>query len=143
MEVLKLSAAEIRYIALFESMTGAVTKDCVMDKAENKIVFVVKKGDMGLAIGKKGGNIQRVKQALGKKIEVIEYSNDAAEFVKNIFHPIRIKHVSVTNKRDKKVALVEVDDRDRALAIGRKGKNIQKVKLLAGRHHKVEDVVIT
>lgn len=132
---MKLSAEEIGYIALFEKITGAVTKDCVTDEEENKILFVVKKGDMGLAIGKKGANIQRVRQVIGKKIQVIEYSEDPAEFVKNIFHPLRVNNVSISNK----VARVDLDDRDK-IATGRK--NIQKAKMLAERHHNLSIVIV-
>lgn len=132
---MKLSAGEIGYIALFEKITGATAKDCITDEEENKILFVVKKGDMGLAIGKKGANIQRVRQAIGKKIEVIEYSEDPVEFVKNIFHPLRVNNVSISNN----VARVDLDDRDK-VAIGRR--NIQKAKMLAERHHNISSIII-
>ena len=142
MEALKLSSQEIQYIALFERLTGAVTKDCINDDEENKILFVVKKGDMGLAIGKKGSNIQRVRQALGKKVEVVEHSDDPVEFVKNAFHPVRVTDVSIAVEGQRKVARVVVDDRDRATVIGRRGKNIQKVKTLAERHHCINEVIV-
>lgn len=132
---MKLSAEEIGYIALFEKITGATAKDCITDEEENKILFVVKKGDMGLAIGKKGANIQRVRQAIVKKIEVIEYSEDPVEFVKNIFHPLRVNNVSISNN----VARVDLDDRDK-VAIGRR--NIQKAKMLAERHHNISSIII-
>lgn len=132
---MKLSAGEIGYIALFEKITGATAKDCITDEEENKILFVVKKGDMGLAIGKKGASIQRIRQAIGKKIEVIEYSEDPVEFVKNIFHPLRVNNVSISNN----VARVDLDDRDK-VAIGRR--NIQKAKMLAERHHNISSIII-
>ena len=47
---IKFSANEIRYIALFENMTGAMVKDCIIDDEHGKVTFVVKNGDMGLAI---------------------------------------------------------------------------------------------
>ncbi|NOZ76252.1 MAG: NusA-like transcription termination signal-binding factor [Euryarchaeota archaeon] len=137
---LRLSADEIRYITLFESMTGAGVKDCIIDA--DHVVFVVKKGDMGLAIGKKGVNIQRVRQALDKKVEVVEYSEDPVEFIKNILASLRIKKVSLQKKAERQVAVVSVDGRDRARAIGRGGRNIQMIKQLAGRHHDIADVVI-
>jgi N utilization substance protein A len=137
---LRLTADEIRYINLFESMTGATVKDCILE--EGRAVYVVKKGDMGLAIGRKGANILRVRQAVDKAVEVIEYSEDPEEFLKNILSSIRIKKVSLQKKAEKKVAIVNVDGRDRAKAIGRGGKNIQMIKQLAGRHHDIADVVI-
>ncbi len=142
MEALKLSANEIRYIALFESMTGAVTKDCIIDEDGRKITFIVKKGDIGLAIGRKGANVQRVSRALGKKIEIIEYSDDPAEFVANVFHPIKVKGVEIEEKDGKKVAKVKVDMHDKPQAIGRGGKNLARIKYILKRHHGIDDVVV-
>jgi len=83
----KLTTEGIKYIALFESLTGAVTKDCVIDEDNDRVIFVVKKGDVGLAIGKRGVNIARVKKTIGKNVEVIEHSDDPVEFIKNLFSP--------------------------------------------------------
>ena len=54
---IKFTANEIRYIALFENMTGAMVKDCIIDDEHGKVTFVVKNGDMGLAIGKGGSTV--------------------------------------------------------------------------------------
>ncbi len=136
----KLSADEIGYISLFEKMTGAFIKDCMTSNSENKIVFVVKKGDMGLAIGKKGINIQKVRQVIGKKVEVFEYSDDPVEFVKNLFHPLRVKNVFLTENGDKKIVYVDIDDRDKGMARGKN--NMMKVKMLAKRHHKISNIIM-
>jgi N utilization substance protein A len=39
---IKLTSREMRYIALFESITGATVKDCVVDNDLNRIIFIVK-----------------------------------------------------------------------------------------------------
>ena len=39
---IKFTANEIRYIALFENMTGAMVKDCIIDDENGKVTFVVK-----------------------------------------------------------------------------------------------------
>ncbi|MFQ6135948.1 MAG: NusA-like transcription termination signal-binding factor [Candidatus Hydrothermarchaeales archaeon] len=141
--VIKLRADELGYITIFEKMTGAITKDCIIDNDENKIVFVVKEGDMGLAIGRKGVNVQRVRKAIGRKVEVIEHSSDPARFVMNVLRPLRVKDVSFADKANKKIALVDMDDRDKIRAVGKRGKNIQKIRELVGRHCEICDVVIT
>lgn len=141
--VVKLGANEINYITLFENLTGALTKDCIADEEDNKIIFVVKKGDMGLAIGKKGTNVQKVKNALGKRVKVLEYSDDPVEFVKNILHPAKIRDISLKKKRSEKVVVVDVDKMDRPLAIGKNGRNIKQARMLVGRHHKIGDIIIT
>ncbi|MFQ5891888.1 MAG: NusA-like transcription termination signal-binding factor [Candidatus Methanofastidiosia archaeon] len=136
----KLGTDEIKYIGLFESMTGAIVKDCMLN--EGKITFVVKEGEMGLAIGRKGANILRIKEMIGKGIEIIEYSSDPLTFIKNILKPAQIKSIHISERGNKKVAVLDVLRKDRGLAIGRNGKNIEKVKYLLKRHHDIDDVTI-
>jgi N utilization substance protein A len=142
MSEVKLSTDGIRYIALFENLTGASAKDCFEYPENNRLIFVVKNGDMGLAIGKGGDHINRVKKAIGKHVEIIEHSEDPLEFIKNAFHPVSIKNVNLVVKDDKRIAYVEVLTKEKGLAIGREGKNIEKVKKLSARHHNIDDVII-
>ncbi len=137
---IRLTAESIQYIALFENMTRAKILDCIQE--EERLVYVVKQGDMGLAIGKNGENINRVKKALDKPIELVEYSEDPATFIKNAFGPVSVSSVNLTNKNGKRLAYVEVPNKEKGLAIGRNGKNIEKVKMLARRHHTIEDVIL-
>jgi N utilization substance protein A len=139
----KLSADDMRHIALFESITGASVVDCLADEKGKKITFIVRPGDIGLAIGKGGSRIKRVKHTMGKSIDVIEYSENPVEFVKNILLPAKVVGVNVIEREGRKVALVDVDSSDRGLAIGRGGQNIQRAKLLALRHHNIHDVSLT
>ena len=131
----------MQFIALFEKTTGAHAKDCLMTE-DDRIVFVVKSGDMGLAIGKNGNNINRVKKQIGRHVEVIEYNEDPKEFIKNLFQPAAVKNIAISTKGDKNLAIVDVATKDKGLAIGKNGRNINKVKLLAQRHHSVDDVII-
>jgi N utilization substance protein A len=142
MTEVKLTTEGIRYIALFESLTGAIARDCYVDDENDRVIFVVKKGDMGLAIGKNGNNINRVKKSIGKHIEIVEYSDEVDEFVANALQPVFVKKVQVVAKENRKLAYVEVMSKDRGIAIGKNGRNIQKAKVLAQRHYGLEDVII-
>jgi N utilization substance protein A len=142
MSEVRLSTEGLRFIALFENVTGARAKDCFEDYENNRLIFVVKGGEMGLAIGKGGEHINRVKKTIGKHVEIIEHSDDPVEFVKNAFHPISIKNVNIVEKDTKRIAYVEVLTKEKGLAIGREGKNIEKVKKLSLRHHNIDDVII-
>jgi len=142
MTEVKLTTEGIRYIALFESLTQAIARDCYVDDENDRVIFVVKKGDMGLAIGKNGNNINRVKRSIGKHIEIVEYSDEVNEFVANALQPVFVKKVQVVVKENRKLAYVEVMSKDRGIAIGKNGRNIQKAKVLAQRHHGLEDVII-
>jgi len=142
MTEVKLTTEGIRYIALFESLTGAIARDCYVDDENDRVIFVVKKGDMGLAIGKNGNNINRVKRSVGKHVEIVEYSDEVDEFVANALQPVFVKKVQVVVKENRKLAYVEVMSKDRGIAIGKNGRNIQKAKVLAQRHHGLADVII-
>lgn len=140
---IKFTADEMRYIASFEGLTGARIRDCVIDDAGGNITFVVNKGDFGLAIGRGGDKVKRAKRVIGKGIEIVEYSDDPIEFLKNTLSPARVKNVKITEKEGKKIAVVNVDLQDKGLAVGRHGKKIQNAKKLAGRHHGISDIVLT
>jgi N utilization substance protein A len=142
MTEVKLTTEGIRYIALFESLTGAIARDCYVDDENDRVIFVVKEGDMGLAIGKNGNNINRVKKSIGKHIEIVEYSDEVDEFVANALQPVFVKKVQVVVKENRKLAYVEVMSKDRGIAIGKNGRNIQKAKVLGQRHYGIEDVII-
>ncbi|WP_292387604.1 NusA-like transcription termination signal-binding factor [Methanosarcina sp. UBA5] len=137
---IRLTAESIQYIALFENVTRAKILDCIPE--EERLVYVVKQGDMGLAIGRNGENINRVKKALDKSIELVEYSDEPVTFLKNAFGPVSVSSVNIINKNGKRLAYVEVPNKEKGLAIGRNGKNIEKVKMLARRHHNIEDVIL-
>lgn len=113
-----------------------------MDTEANKVIIVVKKGDMGLAIGKGGTNINKVKKMLRKDIEVVEHSLDLKEFIENLLRPALVKSVELLDKNDKQCAYVEVLTKHKGIAIGRDGERIKKVNLLVKRNLGVDSVII-
>jgi transcription termination/antitermination protein NusA len=131
----------MRLISQFESLTGAGSRDCVVDNRNDRVIFVINPGDMGLAIGKSGASIKKASDVLGKRVEVVEYSADPVQFLRNCFLPAQITSIDFdSGEDDEQVALVEVRDEDRGLAIGKAGKNIFKAKILAQRQHNIADV---
>lgn len=137
---IRLKTDEIKYMTLFETLTGATIKDCIQE--ENAMGFLVKKGDMGLAIGKKGSNIERVKKAIGKGIWIMEFSDDLNEFIKNLFQPIKIKQVRIHDTGNEKIVLIDVNKWDRKKVIGHNGNRIKIAKKLAERHFAINDIKI-
>ena len=131
----------MRLISQFESLTGAGSRDCIVDNRNERIIFVINPGDMGLAIGKGGSSIKKASDVMGKRIEVVEYSADPSQFLRNCFLPAQVTGIDFdTDEEDQQVALIEVRDEDRGLAIGKAGKNIFKAKVLAQRQHDISDV---
>ncbi|MBP7121108.1 MAG: NusA-like transcription termination signal-binding factor [Methanolinea sp.] len=132
----------MRLISQFEKLTGAGSRDCVIDDRNNRIIFVINPGEMGLAIGKSGSSIKKAMEVMGKKIEVVEYATTPDQFLRNCFLPAKVTSVVFEGDEDSQVAQVEVRDEDRGLAIGKEGKNIFKAKKLAQRQHNISDVVL-
>ena len=135
---IRLNSEEIKYITLFETLTGAVVKDCV--SVQDMMEFLIKKGDMGLAIGKNGSNIEKVRDALGKSVVVMEFSDNTENFIKNLFHPTRIKKVRINGGDNDKIVDIEVNKPDRKKVIGHNGVRIKIAKKLAKRHYNIGNI---
>jgi N utilization substance protein A len=131
----------LQLMSQFEGITGAGSRDCIIDERNERIIFVINPGDMGRAIGKQGSSIKNASDMLGKRIELVEYSDDPEQFIKNCFLPAQVISVTMTEDEEgNQIALVEVREEDRGIAIGKGGKNIYKAKQLAKRQHGIDDV---
>jgi N utilization substance protein A len=140
---IKFTNREMKYIALFESITGANVRDCIIDEDFERIVFVIKEGDVGMAIGRGGKNIAMLERMTGQKHEVIEFSDDPAQFIKNSLKPARVKELRITERPDgKTMVVVSVDPRDKGIAIGKNGKNAEKIRFLAKRYFQIDNISI-
>jgi N utilization substance protein A len=128
---------ERRYIEELRILTKATALDCVIDERFERIIYLIMKGDMGLAIGKKGENIRRMQNVLGKRIEMVEYADDMNEFIANIFRPVEITRVE--KDPDSNTIIVSLQKKsDLGTAIGKKGANIEKARLLMRKFWGVE-----
>jgi len=136
----RLTTKEVQYLSLFGSVTGAFSKDCIVGR--RTVVFVVSEGDMGQAIGKGGKNVKRLEEILGKKVELVEYSSDPAQFIKNVFSPANVEKVNVVERGGKKIAYVILDGKDRR-ALGRRlDAKVRLARALAARHFGIDNVVV-
>ena len=140
---IKLTGEEMRYIALFESVTGAIAKDCIIDDKLSRLVFVVKPGNIGLAVGKQGANVKTLKRMISKDVELVEYADDLSTFIRHSFAPARVNEIRITDKPNgKKMVVAMVDSKDKGIAIGKNGRNAEKTRFLVKRYFDVDNVVI-
>ena len=141
---IKFTSDEMRYIALFESVTGATVKDCIVDEPGSRVVVIVKEGDIGMAVGREGKNIRMLERMTNKKHEIIEYSDNEQQFIKNALKPARIKEIRISERPDgRKIAVVNVHPKDKGVAIGKNGKNAERIRFLAKRYFQIQNVSIT
>jgi N utilization substance protein A len=130
----------IRYISVFEKITKTRVRDCI--ETPDKLVFIVARGQIGAAIGKKGENVKRLHELFKKNLDVIEYSDDPEKFLKNIFHNYKIKNVEIEKRGNKVHAIVSVESKDKGKIIGKDGRNLKLARDILIRHHDIEGLTI-
>jgi len=143
-ERIRLTDEELKYAQLFHMATGIEPVDVVVDESFNRIIFVVDRGMAPIAVGRNGTNIKLLKQYIkNMDIEVIERGDSPEELIQNSLYPARVLNVKVVKDSDGKlVAYVTVAPEDKAIAIGRGGKNINRARLLARRYFNIAKVVL-
>ena len=142
-QTIKLTTDQMRLISLFQNVTGASARDCVEDEKQNRVIFVVNEGKMGLAIGKGGSHIRNLQNIIKKNVELVEYADDAVEFLKNMLNPKLVTDVKLNKRPDGTTqAIVLVDPKKKGIVVGREGRNAEKARLLARRYFEITSVLI-
>jgi len=86
---------------------------------------------VGSLVGQKGVRVDTVITELGgEKIDIIEWSEDPAVFIKNALSPAKVLDTELN--KDTNTAKVTVDDNQLSLAIGRNGQNVRLAAKLSG-----------
>src|SRR5262249_59869876 len=79
----------------------------------------------GSCIGPMGSRVRNVMAELhGEKIDIVDYSDDPAEFVGHALSPARVSQVRVLDAANR-IAQVIVPDYQLSLAIGKEGQNVR------------------
>jgi N utilization substance protein A len=128
---------ERRYIEELRILTKATALDCIIDERFERIIYIIKRGDMGLAIGKKGENIRRMQSVLGKRIEMVEQAESPDELITNIFRPVPVARIEKDPSSGDLVVGIQKKS-DLGSAIGKKGINIEKARLLMRKYWGLE-----
>lgn len=126
----------IQLISAFERITRSRVHDCLKIDLEDgpEVLFLIDKGGMGKAIGKGGENIKKAEDMIGCRIKVFEYSENEAEFVKNLV-PLA-KSVKVENGK----ALIKAAKR--GAVIGKGGSNIKILKQILERNSSIREIEV-
>ncbi len=86
---------------------------------------------VGACVGMRGGRVQAVVNELqGEKIDIIQWSPDAATFIVNALAPAEVVKV-VLDEEAERIEVVVPDDQ-LSLAIGRRGQNVRLASNLTG-----------
>ncbi|MFB6181939.1 MAG: transcription termination factor NusA [Candidatus Magasanikbacteria bacterium] len=86
---------------------------------------------IGSCIGRRGSRITTIIDELGgEKVDVIEYSEDPSEYIKNALSPADVDKVEISEYGKEATAIVEDDQF--SLAIGKNGQNVRLAAELTG-----------
>lgn len=134
---------ERRYIEELRILTKSVAVDCLVDEKFDRIIYVIKPGDMGLAIGKRGDNIRKMQKVLGRRIEMVEYAENEKEFITNIFKPAEVVDIC-RDETGEKLDVVVGEKSQLGIAIGKGGSTVEKARLLVKRFfsHEIGDIIL-
>jgi len=140
---IKLTTDQMRMMSLFQNVTGATARDCVEDEKQDRVIFVVNEGKMGLAIGKGGSHIKNLQNIVKRNVELVEYSDDPIKFLKNMLNSKLVSEVKLNKRADGSLqAIVIVDPKKKGIVVGREGRNAEKARLLAKRYFEITSVLI-
>ena len=135
-----LSNQDMQFINMASNVTKTYIMDCI--NLEDRIIFIVQKGQLGAAIGIKAKNLERLRSLFKKIIKFVEFDENKETFINNLFKPYKINNVTLEGEEDSLVAKVEVNISDKSKIIGKGGRNIEIIRNLARRHHAIKDVQI-
>ncbi len=131
-------------VRLFETEIPEIQEGIVVVKAaareageRAKVAVASTKRDVdpiGACVGLRGTRIQVISRELrGEKIDIIEWSPDAATFVARALSPAKVSSVTIDDGAEgQPAALVLVPDNQLSLAIGKKGQNARLAAKLTG-----------
>jgi transcription termination/antitermination protein NusA len=140
---IKLSTDQMRMMSLFQNVTGATARDCIEDEKQDRVIFVVNTGKMGLAIGKGGMHIKSLQNIVKRNVELVEYNEEPEKFIASLLNPKLISDIKINTRQDgSQQAIVMVDPRKKGIVVGREGRNAEKARLLAKRYFNITSVLI-
>lgn len=94
---------------------------------------------IGSCIGQRGSRITTIIDELGgEKVDIIQYSENAEEYIKQSLSPAKVDHVDL--EEEEKEATAHVASDQFSLAIGRGGQNVRLAAELTGWKIKVVDL---
>jgi len=140
MTEITFSNETVQLINMASKYSKARIMDCIVE--EDRVIFVVEKGQLGIAIGSKAKNLERLRNLFKKNVKFVEFDLDKEKFIFNLCKPYKVSKITIDEKNDSFVAKIEVDQSDKSKLIGRNGRNINMIRKLAQRHHPIKDVQI-
>jgi len=127
----------MKLMSSFEFITRAKIKDIIENNEQNLILFVVNPGEIIKAVGPKGANVKRLEQKFRKKIKIVEFSPELANFIKNLVYPLKVADIISDNGV---YTMTPVDSKTRSILIGKNACNLRFYESVIKRYFKIEEL---
>ena len=135
---MKFTQDSINLINLFENITRARVKDCIIE--DKKLIFIVNEEDVSKAIGKEGNNVKRIRNLAKKDVQIIAYNDNPAKFVSNLIYPNKAEDIKLNNK----IINISVGDSStKGKIFGRNRENLKRIINIAKRYFDIEDIRVS
>lgn len=132
-----LDTQTLQTIAMFEQLTGAQVRDCVIQ--DDQVVFIVEIGDMAKAIGKGGQHVRNIEFKLKKRIKIVEYAEEVQKFILNVIAPLEIAGL----RQEGGIVFLDAKDlKTRGLLIGRGASNLRFFESLVKRYFPIDELKV-
>jgi NusA-like KH domain protein len=111
-----LDMQDLRYLNLFEKVTGIRTHYCF--EYNNTIIFCVPKELVSRALGPEVRNLRRISEIIKKRVKVIAIPNDSKDirrFIEFVVSPVTFKDIEISTNE----IILNAGSQSKAALIGR------------------------
>ncbi len=125
----------IRLINLLENILNVNVKDCVVDKSNNIVYFIVET-DRKID----GSLVNLIRKLTSKNVFIIKYSNDLNSFLKNLIPATQF--FMLVENNNKKVLKIKVNKYEKGKVIGRDKRNLILFQKILKRNFGIDEIQI-
>lgn len=120
-----INMQDMRYLNLFEKITGISTRYCF--KYNDALMYSVPKKLISKALGKNNINLKKLSEILKRRIRVValpESVFDAKNFIQSIIAPVTFKEIQITENE----IIVNAGLQSKAALIGRNKRRLGEMQ---------------
>ena len=130
---MKLEMDDIFFINALDSETGVAAKDCLVEG--HTVTFLVRGSDMGRAIGPKGSKIKSLSQKLDRKVELLGFYSEPAEYFRKAMPETEFGEI----KKEGNDLVLKVNSTEKRRIFSEPGK-FKRIKKIAERNYSIENI---
>ncbi|MBI4095940.1 MAG: NusA-like transcription termination signal-binding factor [DPANN group archaeon] len=148
---LKFDSDTLQRIQLFKQVTRIDCKDCF--EFNDYVIFITMPRTAGLAIGKAGENVKRLRTNLGKTVKIIDEAETPEDLIMNFLYPMQPLFVKIESRAitspdgtERRAAIANIkfaNAGERRALLGNNLANLKLLKFVVKRYFPdIEDIMV-